>query len=186
MHLSQGPPALGATALLHADLKTYTQQTACSSGQWQQPCLVILLCQNGMSHMQVNVINDIPADFPSAADGISIHWHGFSMRGNEWYDGTGHIAQCPILPGASFTYYFQVSHTDDLRMSSCVKCFSRCHILQGNCQCAGLGFCNSACCSKSCPCIAGRSWLSCQHLLHQLSTICIAIVRHNMGSFLSL
>ncbi|DBA96798.1 TPA: hypothetical protein ACH3X3_012965 [Trebouxia sp. C0006] len=59
--------------------------------------------------LKVNVINDIPADFPSAADGISIHWHGFSMRGNEWYDGTGHIAQCPILPGANFTYYFQVN-----------------------------------------------------------------------------
>ena len=108
---------------------------------------MIFLCHNGM---QVNVINNIPADFPSAADGISIHWHGFSMRGNEWYDGTGHIAQCPILPGANFTYYFQVSHTDDLCMSSCVKCSSRRQFGQGKYQCAGLGFSSSACCSKSC------------------------------------
>ena len=94
---------------------------------------MILLGQDGMCHMQVNVINNIPADFPSAADGISIHWHGFSMRGNEWYDGTGHIVQCPILPGANFTYYFQVTHAEALRMSSCVKCFSRYQVLQRNC-----------------------------------------------------
>ena len=50
----------------------------------------------------------MPADFPSVAGGISIHWHGFSMRGNEWYDGTGRITQCPIAPGANFTYGFQV------------------------------------------------------------------------------
>ncbi len=128
-------------------LPCYRQISKSTLGRHGSTCLMILLCQNGM---QVNVINNIPADFPSAADGISIHWHGFSMRGNEWYDGTGHIAQCPILPGANFTYYFQVSHTDILFMSSCVKCFSRCRIWQGNCQCARLGFCNSACCSKSC------------------------------------
>ena len=58
---------------------------------------------------QVNVFNDIPADFPSAGNGISIHWHGLSMRGNEWYDGSGHIVQCPIQTGSNFTYYFQVS-----------------------------------------------------------------------------
>lgn len=50
----------------------------------------------------------MPADFPSVADGVSIHWHGFSMRGYEWYDGTGRITQCPIAPGTNFTYYFQV------------------------------------------------------------------------------
>ncbi len=99
--------------------------------------------------MQVNVINNIPADFPSAADGISIHWHGFSMRGNEWYDGTGHIAQCPILPGANFTYYFQVSRTDDkLAVSNALVGAKSCKAIA---NVLAWGFCSSASCSKSCP-----------------------------------
>ena len=80
--------------------------------------------------MQVNVFNDIPASFPSAANGISIHWHGFSMRGNEWYDGSAHIVQCPIQPGTNFTYNFQVIyrwpvktllHWGELVTCSCVR-----------------------------------------------------------------
>ena len=59
----------------------------------------------------MTVVNDMPADYPSVAEGISIHWHGFSMRGSEWYDGTGRITQCPIAPGTNFTYKFQVSRT---------------------------------------------------------------------------
>ncbi|KAK9828854.1 hypothetical protein WJX72_002416 [[Myrmecia] bisecta] len=59
--------------------------------------------------LKVTVINNIPADFPSASNGISIHWHGFSMKGSEWYDGSGHITQCPIPSGANFTYFWQVN-----------------------------------------------------------------------------
>ncbi|KAL3145498.1 hypothetical protein ABBQ32_003322 [Trebouxia sp. C0010 RCD-2024] len=70
-----------------------------------QPTLVITHGQ----YLQVTVVNDMPADYPSVADGISIHWHGFSMRGSEWYDGTGRITQCPIAPGTNFTYKFQVN-----------------------------------------------------------------------------
>lgn len=67
--------------------------------------------QLAISNVQVDVFNEIPTDFPSATNGISIHWHGFSMRGNEWYDGAAHIVQCPIAPGANFTYFFQVTHS---------------------------------------------------------------------------
>ena len=59
--------------------------------------------------LQVTIFNDIPEDFPSIAGGISIHWHGFSMRTYEWFDGTGRITQCPVLPGQNFTYRFEVS-----------------------------------------------------------------------------
>lgn len=59
---------------------------------------------------QVTVKNNIKPDdaWPSLFDGISIHFHGFSMKGFPFMDGTAYISQCPIRSGASFTYKFQV------------------------------------------------------------------------------
>ena len=59
--------------------------------------------------LQVTLYNNIPADWPLVSEGISIHWHGFSMNGVPWYDGVGYLAQCPIKSGTNFTYRFQVS-----------------------------------------------------------------------------
>lgn len=40
--------------------------------------------------VEINVFNDLPSNYPMAADGIAIHWHGFDMRGEAaWFDGTG-------------------------------------------------------------------------------------------------
>ncbi|KAG0213894.1 hypothetical protein BGX28_003318 [Mortierella sp. GBA30] len=36
----------------------------------------------------------------------SFHWHGLTMRGSPWYDGVPGMNQCPIPPGANFTYAF--------------------------------------------------------------------------------
>lgn len=44
-----------------------------------------------------------------ASDATSIHWHGIFQNGSNWMDGTSGVTQCPIPPGASFTYKFQVS-----------------------------------------------------------------------------
>ena len=44
------------------------------------------------------------------SEGITIHWHGFDMKGVQWYDGVGYLTQCPIPSGANFTYRFQVSN----------------------------------------------------------------------------
>ncbi|KAG0231474.1 hypothetical protein BGW42_000226 [Actinomortierella wolfii] len=41
----------------------------------------------------------------------AFHWHGFLMKGSPWYDGVPGQNQCPIPPGANFTYTFS---TDDL------------------------------------------------------------------------
>lgn len=60
--------------------------------------------------VQVVVHNNIPADWPLVSEGISIHWHGFSMTSGPWYDGVGYLAQCPIRAGTNFTYRFQVSN----------------------------------------------------------------------------
>ncbi|KAG0516247.1 hypothetical protein BDA96_10G345500 [Sorghum bicolor] len=35
---------------------------------------------------------------------ITIHWHGVDQPRNPWSDGPEYITQCPIKPGASFTY----------------------------------------------------------------------------------
>lgn len=36
----------------------------------------------------------------------SIHWHGLSQNGSQYYDGVPYVTQCPILPGATFRYNF--------------------------------------------------------------------------------
>ena len=67
-------------------------------------------CMRG-SGAQVVVANNLPGDYPSVSEGISIHWHGFSMGGAEWYDGVGYLAMCPIRTGSNFTYRFQVGRS---------------------------------------------------------------------------
>ena len=44
-----------------------------------------------------------------AVNATSFHWHGIYQTGTNWMDGTVGITQCPIAPGSSFTYEFQVS-----------------------------------------------------------------------------
>ena len=34
---------------------------------------------------QITVHNDLPSDYPDLSGGLSLHWHGFNMRGREWY-----------------------------------------------------------------------------------------------------
>lgn len=42
-------------------------------------------------------------------ESTAIHWHGLHMRGANDMDGAIGITQTPILPGASFTYNFNIS-----------------------------------------------------------------------------
>ena len=65
------------------------------------------------------VYNELPADWPQVTDGISIHWHGFNMRGAEYYDGVAYLHQCPIASGTNFTYRFTVRLT---RLQQCASC----------------------------------------------------------------
>ncbi|KAJ4286458.1 hypothetical protein N0V90_013158 [Kalmusia sp. IMI 367209] len=44
-----------------------------------------------------------------ASNATSIHWHGMYQNGSNWMDGTVGITQCPIAPGYSFTYRFNVT-----------------------------------------------------------------------------
>ncbi|PPQ98001.1 hypothetical protein CVT26_003063 [Gymnopilus dilepis] len=38
----------------------------------------------------------------------SIHWHGLFQEGSQWADGPVGVTQCPIAPGHSFLYQFNV------------------------------------------------------------------------------
>lgn len=38
----------------------------------------------------------------------SLHWHGLYQNGSNWMDGTVGVTQCPIAPGKTFTYDFEV------------------------------------------------------------------------------
>ncbi|KAF7358932.1 Laccase I [Mycena sanguinolenta] len=38
----------------------------------------------------------------------SIHWHGLFQKGTNWADGPAWVTQCPIIPGHSFLYDFEV------------------------------------------------------------------------------
>nr|GEV70642.1 laccase-3 like [Tanacetum cinerariifolium] len=49
----------------------------------------------------VNVLNN-------ARYNITIHWHGILQLGTPWADGPDRITQCPIQPGASYTYRFTI------------------------------------------------------------------------------
>ena len=40
--------------------------------------------------------------------GVSLHWHGFEMRGVQHYDGVVGLTQCAVPPGESFLYEFVV------------------------------------------------------------------------------
>ncbi|KAL5550456.1 hypothetical protein UlMin_000632 [Ulmus minor] len=40
---------------------------------------------------------------------ITIHWHGIVQLFSAWADGPEYVAQCPIRPGTSYTYRFNIT-----------------------------------------------------------------------------
>jgi FtsP/CotA-like multicopper oxidase with cupredoxin domain len=44
----------------------------------------------------------------TAVRGLSIHWHGFEMKGHQPYDGVTGVTMCPIPAGTTFVYNFTV------------------------------------------------------------------------------
>jgi FtsP/CotA-like multicopper oxidase with cupredoxin domain len=44
-----------------------------------------------------------------ATNATSIHWHGLYQNGTSYMDGTIGVTNCPIAPGQSFTYRFNVT-----------------------------------------------------------------------------
>ena len=51
--------------------------------------------------VEVKVTNDM------ADEGTALHWHGLLQKETQWMDGVPSVDQCPLPPGASFTYRFR-------------------------------------------------------------------------------
>lgn len=49
--------------------------------------------------VQVTVINRL-------TEPTAIHWHGFTQRGSNKFDGVPYTTHDPIAPGATFVYTF--------------------------------------------------------------------------------
>ncbi|KAI8619648.1 Cupredoxin [Chytriomyces sp. MP71] len=56
---------------------------------------------NAGDDVEVTVINNLNVS-------TSMHWHGLFQKGTPWMDGAAMVSQCPILPGATRVYKFNV------------------------------------------------------------------------------
>uniref|UniRef100_UPI0001529956 laccase n=1 Tax=Trametes maxima TaxID=259368 RepID=UPI0001529956 len=65
-----------------------------------------LVAGNIGDRFQLNVIDNLTNH--TMLKTTSVHWHGFFQQGTNWADGPAFINQCPISPGHSFLYDFQV------------------------------------------------------------------------------
>ena len=65
------------------------------------PGPAIVVCKN--DYVVVDVDNRVPGA------GITIHWHGISMKGYPYYDGVPFVTQCPIPEGTTFRYQFKAA-----------------------------------------------------------------------------
>ncbi|RCV18385.1 hypothetical protein SEVIR_3G329700v4 [Setaria viridis] len=50
----------------------------------------------------VHLVNESPYN-------MTIHWHGIFQRGTPWADGPAMVTQCPVKPGATYTYRFNAT-----------------------------------------------------------------------------
>ncbi|XP_052176781.1 laccase-13-like isoform X2 [Diospyros lotus] len=78
-----------------------TQNIITVNGQYPGPTLEV---RNGDT-LVVKVIN-------SAQYNATIHWHGIRQMGTPWADGPEYVTQCPIQPGAAYTYHFTVKNQE--------------------------------------------------------------------------
>lgn len=69
------------------------------NGQWPIPQIKA----DVGDRVVVNVMNDL------RNQSTSLHFHGLYQNGTTHMDGAVGVTQCPIAPGASFTYDFEVS-----------------------------------------------------------------------------
>ncbi|KAI0876870.1 multicopper oxidase-domain-containing protein [Hypoxylon argillaceum] len=44
-----------------------------------------------------------------ASNATALHWHGIFQNGTSWMDGAAGVTQCPIAPGHSYQYKFNVT-----------------------------------------------------------------------------
>nr|AFD97050.1 laccase 1 [Coprinus comatus] len=65
-----------------------------------------IITGNRGDQFQLNVIDELTDT--TMLRSTSIHWHGLFQAGSSWADGPVGVTQCPIAPGNSFLYQFNV------------------------------------------------------------------------------
>ncbi|GAA0169610.1 oxidase [Lithospermum erythrorhizon] len=71
------------------------------NGQFPGPTITV---RNGDS-LVVRVLNQ-------AQYNVTIHWHGIRQMRTPWADGPEYVTQCPIQPGATYTYRFKIENQE--------------------------------------------------------------------------
>jgi laccase len=74
-----------------------TKSIVTVNGQYPGPTL---FAREG-DHVEVAVVNRSPYN-------VSLHWHGVRQLLSGWADGPSYITQCPIQPGGSYVYRYQI------------------------------------------------------------------------------
>ncbi|CAK9164145.1 unnamed protein product [Ilex paraguariensis] len=71
------------------------------NGQFPGPTLQV---QNGDT-LVIKVLN-------RARYNVTLHWHGVRQMRTPWADGPEYVTQCPIQPGAAYTYRFTIENQE--------------------------------------------------------------------------
>ncbi|TFK49625.1 hypothetical protein OE88DRAFT_1736628 [Heliocybe sulcata] len=79
-----------------------SRSTVVAGGTFPGP----LISGNKGDNFQINVEDKLTAN--TMLTSTTVHWHGLYQKGSNWADGTAMVTQCPIDPGNSFTYNFNV------------------------------------------------------------------------------
>ncbi|KAJ6549616.1 laccase B [Mycena vulgaris] len=75
----------------------YTRSSVLAGGTFPGP----LIKGTKGSHFSINVEDKL-------TDTSMLHWHGLFQKGTNYEDGPAFVTQCPIVPGNSFAYNFDV------------------------------------------------------------------------------
>ncbi|KAH0836904.1 laccase [Lanmaoa asiatica] len=67
-----------------------------------------LITANKGDTLHINVRNQLSD--PATNTSTSVHWHGLFQHHTNSFDGTSFVTQCPIVPGDSFLYQFNVQN----------------------------------------------------------------------------
>jgi iron transport multicopper oxidase len=77
----------------------FSRQVIGINGQWPCPPIEATVGDTVVVHVYNNL----------GTESTGIHFHGISQFGTQVMDGPTGVTQCPIPPGSSFTYTFNVS-----------------------------------------------------------------------------
>lgn len=69
------------------------------NGQWPVP----RIDANVGDRVVINLLNSL------GNQSTSLHFHGLYLEGQNYMDGAAQVTQCPVPPGARFTYNFTAS-----------------------------------------------------------------------------